>query len=253
MPTRPSGRHRTSVLGLHHHTSADPADAGQPVGCLACRQSLQPWWLIAALAALADRLLTFSYFIPRMVGLLRSAHSPQARATMAQWINLNYVRQALILTSPGSPPCRRLHWFTRPQGPDPEPPPEPDPDPSRSRTASRVGFGNLPGRTGPAEASPLGSSRCSRRPDHRKPRRRRWWRTRCRRRPGRRCTRGPRGMGAAGRPTTSRFHFHRSPRPLRRSYFRCPRRSSCSRVHPHTSQVQSSRARSPVPGRRRNH
>ena len=33
------------------------------------------WWLIAALAALADRIFTFAYFIPRMVGLLRAADS----------------------------------------------------------------------------------------------------------------------------------------------------------------------------------
>ncbi len=55
------------------------------------------WWLTAALAALADRIFTFSYFIPRMVGLLRATDSPEARATMMQWANLNYLRLLLVL------------------------------------------------------------------------------------------------------------------------------------------------------------
>jgi hypothetical protein len=57
------------------------------------------WWLAAALAALADRIFTFSYFIPRMVGLLRAGDSPEARATMMQWATLNYVRLLLVLVA----------------------------------------------------------------------------------------------------------------------------------------------------------
>ena len=57
------------------------------------------WWLSAVAAAGADRLFTFAYFIPRMVGLLRAADSAQARATMKQWANLNYVRLALVLVA----------------------------------------------------------------------------------------------------------------------------------------------------------
>ncbi|HZS38362.1 MAG TPA: DUF1772 domain-containing protein [Polyangia bacterium] len=60
---------------------------------------LRAWWLIAALAALGDRLFTFGYFIPRMAGLLRAADSPEARATMSQWAHLNYVRLALVLVA----------------------------------------------------------------------------------------------------------------------------------------------------------
>src|SRR5207247_8279002 len=36
------------------------------------------WWLAAGLAALADRLFTFSYFIPTMVGLMRATDSPRS-------------------------------------------------------------------------------------------------------------------------------------------------------------------------------
>jgi hypothetical protein len=57
------------------------------------------WWLTAAAAALADRLFTFSYFIPRMAGLVRLADSPQTRARMTRWAHLNYVRLALVLVA----------------------------------------------------------------------------------------------------------------------------------------------------------
>jgi hypothetical protein len=61
--------------------------------------AIRMWWLAAALAALGDRIFTFGYFIPRMAGLLRSADSPEARATMTQWANLNYVRLLLVLVA----------------------------------------------------------------------------------------------------------------------------------------------------------
>lgn len=60
---------------------------------------IRMWWLIAALAALADRIFTFTYFIPRMVSLLRTADSPEARVSMTQWANLNYIRQLLVLVA----------------------------------------------------------------------------------------------------------------------------------------------------------
>lgn len=33
---------------------------------------LRSWWLAAAILALGDRIFTFSYFIPTMIGLMRS-------------------------------------------------------------------------------------------------------------------------------------------------------------------------------------
>ena len=38
---------------------------------------IRGWWLAAAIAALADRVLTFSYFIPAMVALMAAAESPE--------------------------------------------------------------------------------------------------------------------------------------------------------------------------------
>jgi hypothetical protein len=57
------------------------------------------WWLAAGLAALADRALTFSYFIPTMVGLMRAADSPSSVAAATRWWNLNYLRHAIVLVA----------------------------------------------------------------------------------------------------------------------------------------------------------
>lgn len=58
---------------------------------------LRRWWLPAALAALADRLFTFSYFIPAMLRLMRLDDTSEARALAAQWEMLDYVRHAIVL------------------------------------------------------------------------------------------------------------------------------------------------------------
>jgi hypothetical protein len=55
------------------------------------------WWLAAALVVLVDRVLTFSYFIPTMVGLMSAADSPASVAAATRWANLNYLRHALVL------------------------------------------------------------------------------------------------------------------------------------------------------------
>jgi hypothetical protein len=55
------------------------------------------WWLAAALTALAERVFTFSYFIPTMVGLIGRDDSPEAAAIAMNWATLNYLRHALVL------------------------------------------------------------------------------------------------------------------------------------------------------------
>jgi hypothetical protein len=60
---------------------------------------LRAWWLLAALAALADRILTFGYFIPTLVGLMNAADTPASVAAAARWATLNYPRHALVLTA----------------------------------------------------------------------------------------------------------------------------------------------------------
>ena len=57
------------------------------------------WWLAAGLAALADRALTFSYFIPTMVGLMGSVDSPGSVARAQRWWKWNYLRHALALAA----------------------------------------------------------------------------------------------------------------------------------------------------------
>ncbi len=57
---------------------------------------LRTWWLAAVAAAIVDRLLTFSYFIPTMVGLM---HAPDAAAsveTATTWVRLNHLRHLLV-------------------------------------------------------------------------------------------------------------------------------------------------------------
>jgi hypothetical protein len=57
----------------------------------------RPWWLAAGLAILADRVLTFAYFIPTMVRLMDAPDSPATATTAKKWAAVNYLRHALVL------------------------------------------------------------------------------------------------------------------------------------------------------------
>jgi hypothetical protein len=57
---------------------------------------VRPWWLAAALAAVADRALTFLYFIPAMLGLMEAPDSPESVAALTRWLNLNLLRLVLL-------------------------------------------------------------------------------------------------------------------------------------------------------------
>jgi hypothetical protein len=61
--------------------------------------AVRGYWLAAALMALADRLLTFAYFIPTMIGLLAAGDSPEAVANATTWSNLNYVRHFTVFAA----------------------------------------------------------------------------------------------------------------------------------------------------------
>ena len=61
---------------------------------------LRTWWLAAAAFAVADRIFTFSYFIPTMVGLTGAgAAAPDAADRARQWASLNHVRHAILLAA----------------------------------------------------------------------------------------------------------------------------------------------------------
>ena len=60
---------------------------------------IRGWWLAAAFTALADRVFTFSYFIPTMVRLMRMTDSPESVAIATRWSNLNYVRHSIVLVA----------------------------------------------------------------------------------------------------------------------------------------------------------
>lgn len=59
------------------------------------------WWMGAALAALVDRVLTFAYFIPTMLQLMRSEGLSPAKAvsTARLWANLGYLRHAATIVA----------------------------------------------------------------------------------------------------------------------------------------------------------
>jgi Domain of unknown function (DUF1772) len=60
---------------------------------------LHSWWLAAAILALGDRIFTFSYFIPTMVGLMRESDSSQSAMRASRWAKLNYLRLAIALAA----------------------------------------------------------------------------------------------------------------------------------------------------------
>ena len=57
------------------------------------------WWLLACAVVLVERVMTFTYFIPTMITLMREgALSDSAAAAKArQWSTLGYVRHAATL------------------------------------------------------------------------------------------------------------------------------------------------------------
>jgi hypothetical protein len=57
------------------------------------------WWLAAGMTALADRILTFAYFIPTMIALMAAPDSSDSVALAGQWSTLNYLRHGLVLTA----------------------------------------------------------------------------------------------------------------------------------------------------------
>ena len=59
-------------------------------------EPVRQWWLAAGAAALADRVFTFAYFIPTMVGLMEAQDSSAVVATALRWANLNYLRHAIV-------------------------------------------------------------------------------------------------------------------------------------------------------------
>jgi hypothetical protein len=58
---------------------------------------VRTWWLAAAVAALVDRIVTFAYFIPAMIGLMNAPDSAESVAAATRWSNLNYLRHAVVL------------------------------------------------------------------------------------------------------------------------------------------------------------
>jgi hypothetical protein len=59
------------------------------------------WWLAAAAAALVDRVMTFTYFIPTMIKLMRgdAFEQSEAVAKALEWVRLGYIRHMATLAA----------------------------------------------------------------------------------------------------------------------------------------------------------
>ena len=59
------------------------------------------WWLAAAVAALIDRVMTLTYFIPTMIKLMGGEAFEQSKtvAGALQWVRLGYIRHAATLAA----------------------------------------------------------------------------------------------------------------------------------------------------------
>jgi hypothetical protein len=82
-----------STLPLTALTLASLYLAAQPDGLAGW------WWLTAALVSLVERLLTFAYFIPSMVRLMKAPAPVDAVARARRWSLLNYLRHVLVLAA----------------------------------------------------------------------------------------------------------------------------------------------------------
>jgi hypothetical protein len=56
-------------------------------------------WLAAGAAALAERVLTFTYFIPTMIALMDEDAGSSSAGTFFQWMQWNHLRHALVLAA----------------------------------------------------------------------------------------------------------------------------------------------------------
>jgi len=65
------------------------------------QQPLHNWWVIAAIILLAERLATFTFFIPTAIKLQKAKGLPPVKTSMLViwWMRLNYVRNGLTFAA----------------------------------------------------------------------------------------------------------------------------------------------------------
>ena len=63
--------------------------------------TIRKWWLTASLISLAERIFTFSYFIPTMIVLMQDEGLDDLEAVRiaSQWADLNHLRHILVLVA----------------------------------------------------------------------------------------------------------------------------------------------------------
>lgn len=60
---------------------------------------VRAWWLAASILTIGDRVFTFSYFIPTMIGLIHAPDSAESVRKAVRWAYLDYVRLAIVLAA----------------------------------------------------------------------------------------------------------------------------------------------------------
>ena len=73
--------------------------AGSLIAVWWTRDAVRSWWLIGVAATLVDRVMTFTYFIPTMINLMKpeSVAPSKGTAKAQQWVRLGYIRHAATL------------------------------------------------------------------------------------------------------------------------------------------------------------
>lgn len=63
--------------------------------------AIRGWWLGASVAAMAERIFTFSYFVPTMVKLIAEETLPQMQAVeiASRWGQFNHLRHIFVLVA----------------------------------------------------------------------------------------------------------------------------------------------------------
>jgi hypothetical protein len=97
-----AARHADVGLRFWVYVTTIPLTVLIVASVIAARWAPQPvrwWWLIACAVAMIDRIMTFAYFIPTMITLMREGALSDAAAVSKarQWAALGYVRLAVTL------------------------------------------------------------------------------------------------------------------------------------------------------------
>lgn len=93
-------KHGSHVLGVRDDGAAHAPTIGNAVAAWRDSTPRRHAWRAAVAIAVLERLVTFGYFIPRMVSLMgEPSAGPEVSAALAQWMALNHGRHVLTVSA----------------------------------------------------------------------------------------------------------------------------------------------------------